>query len=177
MPADGSRLAVAGQDETVEVYDLTHRTLTGRLESSGGSVVFSRDGRLLAIGSFNGTISVFDGETLEANGDRLTGGTACPINIEFSGDSSMLFSAGLDNAMRFWDLAARTQVGPAIAVVEPWFGVSPSGDEVAATTTAGVQRFTLDRDELRAACRIAGRELTEDEARRFVGEQIGPLCA
>ncbi len=178
MPADGSRLAVAGGDGNVEVYDVEQRTRIGRLESVGGSVTFSRDGRLLAIGSFNGTMGVFDGETLEPNGDRLTGGTAYPVRVEFSGDSSMLFSAGFDNTLRIWDMAARTQVGPAIAVIDPWFDVSPSGDEVAATTPAGVQRFTLDRDELRAAaCRIAGRELTEDEARRFLGAQVGPLCS
>jgi len=178
MPADGSRLAVAGQDETVEVYDVAQRTLIGRVESSGASVVFSRDGQLLAVGSFNGRLSVFDGETLEPDGDRLTGGTAYPVRVEFNGDSSILFSAGTDNAMRFWDVATRTQIGPAIAVIDPWFDVSPSGDEVAATTPAGVQRFTLDRDELRAAaCRIAGRELTEDEERRFVGEPVGQLCS
>jgi hypothetical protein len=97
--------------------------------------------------------------------------------MQFTADGRALVTAGLDNDLRFWDVETREQLGPAIAVLDDRGAIAPGGAEVAATTTAGVQRFTLDRSTLRrAACRIAGRELTRAEWARYLGGTPRDLC-
>jgi hypothetical protein len=125
----------------------------------------------------NGTITFFDAATLEPAGEPLTGATASAGSMQFIAEGRVLVTAG-GATLRFWDVDGRQQLGPGIALNIGGVDVAPAGDEVAASTPAGVQRFTLDRSTLRqAACRIAGRELTADEWRRYLGGDLHPLCA
>ena len=99
--------------------------------------------------------------------------------VGLHGEAGMsVVTTGLDNTLRFWDVDTREQLSPAIAVLDVGGAIAPEAAEVAATTAAGVQRFTLERSALRqAACRIAGRELTRAEWARYLGGEPWDLCA
>jgi WD40 repeat protein len=173
---DGRTLVVAGGAERAEIYDVETGGVTATLERAANAA-FSPDGSLLATNAFNGTIAFYDADTLDPEGVPLTGATAFTNTMQFTADGRVLATAGLDNTLRFWDVATRQQLGPGIAVTDHSFAVAPEGAEVAASTPAGVQRFTLERSALReAACRIAGRELSAAEWERHIGGAPRDLC-
>ncbi len=110
---DGERLATAGADGTVRVWDL-HADDPGRdpLVLPGGegallTVDFSEDGRWLAAGSESGVVTIYDlAETNPAAAPViLRGHTGSVQAVAFSPDGRWLASGGLDLTARLWPLA------------------------------------------------------------------------
>jgi WD40 repeat protein len=106
---DGSLLASAGQDSTVQIREpATGRvlaTLRGH-RSLVGCVAFGPDGTLLASGDFDGTIRLWNarlGESLAT----LEGHTQFVRALAFSPDGRVLASGGRDHQVKLWDVAAR----------------------------------------------------------------------
>jgi WD40 repeat protein len=104
---DGQRLASAGMDATVKVWEARPGqkplTLSGHTSWVYG-VAFSRDGTRLASASADGTARVWDvagGRQLQA----LTGHTHRVYGVAFSPDGRRLASAGKDRAVKIWDVA------------------------------------------------------------------------
>ena len=103
---DGSTLATgAGSILFWDAVTLEHkRTLGG----SGTSVTYSPDGRMLASGSYGGTVHVWDALTGE-NKLKLEGHTSSATSVAFSPDGLTIASGGgsdewsVDNTVRLWD--------------------------------------------------------------------------
>ncbi|MGJ6965896.1 nSTAND1 domain-containing NTPase [Streptosporangium sp. G11] len=112
---DGSRLASAGQDGTVRLWDVaTHDQVGGPLVGHDGpvrSVAFSRDSSRLASGGEDGTVRLWNVATHEQAGASLTGHGDLVASVVFSPDGSRLASAGYDGTVRLWDVATHDQVG------------------------------------------------------------------
>jgi WD40 repeat protein/serine/threonine protein kinase len=105
---DGQRLASAGWDRTVKLWDVRtgQETLTLKGHSHYvTSVAFSPDGQRLASASYDQTVKLWDactGQealTLKGHTDSVTG-------VAFSPDGQRLASAGWDRTVKLWD--ART---------------------------------------------------------------------
>jgi WD40 repeat protein/serine/threonine protein kinase len=115
---DGRRLASGSRDNAVKVWDaatgqdlLTLKTHSKRVHEAGGvpivpegrGVAFSPDGRLLAAGSADDTVTIWDGAT----GQELR--TLVHANwvnsVAFSPDGRLLASGSADNTVRIWDAA------------------------------------------------------------------------
>ena len=78
------------------------QTLEGH-RGSVYSVVFSPDGSLLASGSWNNTIRLWDAET-GAHLQTLEGHRGSVNSVVFSPDGSLLASGSRDNTIRLWEI-------------------------------------------------------------------------
>jgi Tol biopolymer transport system component len=106
---DGTRLATAGYDRLIKLWDVATgkelRTLRDHSDSVYG-VAFSPDGRLLASGGADRAVKVWD----PATGVRLfTLGesTDWVYGVAWSPDGKHLAAAGVDRSIRVWEVNAR----------------------------------------------------------------------
>ncbi len=76
------------------------------------AVAFSPDGKILASGSWDKTIVLWDAVTHKRIGLPLTGHTHRVMSVAFSSDGKMLASAGYDHTIMLWDVATRKPLGP-----------------------------------------------------------------
>ncbi|HEX7900179.1 MAG TPA: PDZ domain-containing protein [Planctomycetota bacterium] len=103
---EGARLAV-GCGQTVRIYDTTSWQELGRLEGHPQQVystAFSRDGKTLAAGGFEGTVQLWDVETRRPL-RALTGHGTFIAALAFSPDGRSLLTGAMDGTLRVWDLA------------------------------------------------------------------------
>jgi WD40 repeat protein len=131
----------------------------------------------MATAAFNGTLRFFDPSTLEPLGDPVTGVAAFPAQLQFTPDGRTLVASGLDNTMRFFDVTTRREVGSPLAITTWGASISPDSDTIAISTDRGVQRLSIDGDDLaRVVCRVAGRDLTAAEWAQYIGGHQHRLC-
>src|SRR5205823_7408638 len=84
-----------------------------------GALAFSADGTILAAGSIQGVIRLWDAHTGEDRG-RLEGHSKYIDQLAFTPDGTILASVSHDGSVRLWDPQARTE----LANVQVDFGVS-----------------------------------------------------
>ncbi len=108
---DGSHLAI-GSGGIVELLDTGIRESITTFRHTPGNrygnrVAFSHDGTLLASGSGNSTIKVWNVATRQ-NIATLEGHTDQILSVDFSADGTLLASGSLDRTVRLWNVATWT---------------------------------------------------------------------
>jgi Flp pilus assembly protein TadD len=109
---DGTRLASAGDDQTVKLWEVATgqeiRSLKGHA-SPISSVAFSPDGTRLASAGFDRTVRIWDAATGQEI--RSLKGHAGPVmSVAFSPDGTRLASAGQDRTVRLWVVATGQEI-------------------------------------------------------------------
>jgi len=104
LSPDGTRLAVALQDDVAQLWDVRSVKVIAEVHSEFGgnsAGAFSPDGLLLAVAGEDNVIRIFDGNgTLKARNDDLLLGT---FALAFTPDSKHLLAAGADRTITFLD--------------------------------------------------------------------------
>ncbi len=114
---------------------------------------------------------------------ELAGITAEPAGLQLSRDGRRLLATSRAGTVSLYDTRTGLRLGDPIEVSASAFGpngdlvsatLRPDGKALAVTGANGVVVWNLDPAALsRAACRLAGRELTAVEWRTYVAD-LGP---
>jgi RNA polymerase sigma factor (sigma-70 family) len=103
------RLVASGINNDVKLFDAATgkelATLQGHTNQVNPNSEFSPDNRLLATGSYDHTVRVWDVARRQVR-FVLRGHTECVPGVAFSPDGRTLASASWDHTVRLWDLAA-----------------------------------------------------------------------
>jgi WD40 repeat protein len=103
---DGKRLASAGSDGTVKIWDAETGKQLRSLEGHTDQVfcaVFSPDGNWIASAGIDKTVKIWDAETGREL-KNLEGHTQCVDSVAFSPDGKRIASAADDRTVKVWDL-------------------------------------------------------------------------
>lgn len=101
---DGTKLAAASSNRTVQIWDVAARTEVVKLTGIGRvhALAFSPDGKTLAIGSADHTVRLFD--TMKWwQSAVLPNHTDIVWSVAFSPDGKTLASASSDKTVRLWN--------------------------------------------------------------------------
>ena len=118
-----------------------------------------------------------DGELLALDPDTLNVEGAFPnirnivADASLSTDGQRLIVLGADRELRVFDVTTRTELAdPIDTVVGDGAALRIDGKEMAVSTDHGVVIWNLDPARwVKAACELAGRNLTPDEWDRYLG--------
>jgi WD40 repeat protein/tRNA A-37 threonylcarbamoyl transferase component Bud32 len=145
---DGRRLAARSGGHT-QLWDVASRSelpaWSNRLLPAA-DLQFSPDGRMLACGEENGTISFWDLETGRAL-FSLPGHSGRRINrIAFSSDGARLGSTGQDGTARAWDLRSRREIARVHGAKTSFYRVSfsPNGSRLCVSEYDNAVLFDIE---------------------------------
>jgi WD40 repeat protein len=150
---DGKRLAVADFLGTY-LWDPEEGTVREIEEARmPGSVVFSRNGKLLAANG-KGTISVRDVDTLKPKWTKTAEGGGAGLN--FSHDGKLLASAERANRIHLWDVVSGEQLAEDHAMMGSLYDVAFASDDKSLAAVGeggaavwdikrGAEKFSLER--------------------------------
>jgi hypothetical protein len=173
-PGAGSVLVTYGADSgwRTQLFDLPEGERGAAGLDRQSRTALAGDGTLVASDE-TGHVTQFDPATL-APVATLPGSRGGPSSLQFSADSSRLVVTTGDQSIQVYDVATRARLGDALpsaamnGLTEGW--LRPDGRAVAVNARQGVVEWTLDpRRLVRAACTLAGRNLTSTEWRTYVG--------
>jgi WD40 repeat protein len=176
---DGKRLAIAGSDARVAVWDVPGGKLEREIavdQDVVWSVAFSADGTQLATASGDEIVTVWD----IASGARitsLTGHSGGATDAAFLGDDATLVVLDRNGRLHFWDLQASRRL------IEPWaahagaswrIAVHPDGERFATAGDDGYVRV-WDDFSLARACEISREAFDGVRRKEYFGETADVL--
>jgi WD40 repeat protein len=182
---DGTLAATSVGDE-LTVWNIAKQQPVGDPFRPGtvSSLAFGPDGQTLAVSNVN-VIDLWDTRTSQSLGRFTHTGERGTSNLyeehifslAFSPDGQTLASGGQKRTIKLWDVATQQPIGHPLAGHSAPVGrlvSSPDGEILASSGFDGtILLWDVSPESWRdRACRIANRNLTELEWRRFLGDTV-----
>jgi WD40 repeat protein/serine/threonine protein kinase len=106
---DGNQIASVGYDRTVRLWDVSTHALVKVLPGvEGYRMAYSKDGRLLAVGTQSGHVHLWDARTYQELADLPHHNRV--LGLAFNPSGTRLATGCGDNTIRLWDLATWQEV-------------------------------------------------------------------
>ena len=141
------------------------------------ALAFNPSGTLLATGSEDLTIQLWDLATGQPVGIPLAGNTAAVTSLAFSPDGASLASGSADRALTLWDLSSNQAVGKPLAgspgvILSLSYDTQDGGILFSGDDSGNVLQWDVDPDSWAARnCSLAERNLTQAEWRQLISGQ------
>jgi len=171
---DGRRLVATTSGGTATVYDHLRRDeprATPLPEGRGVTAAqFSPDGSLLVTGTIDGNLQLRDGRTLRPLRPLIPTNQSPVVGIAVTRDGRLLAASDLLGTLRLVDVPSRQPIGDAFVGAGVYHSFRPDGRILATSVDGAPALMTLDIAEWRVdACKLAGRNLTPAESRKYLG--------
>jgi len=172
---DGAQLAVGDSDGVVTIWQIDQPDATPTRWQAGdrelSTVAFSPDATRVAAGDLGGRVWVW--ELAEpGRAARVWDAHANEVNmVTFGADRNQLMTASADSTVRLWHLDAALPIPAVLTGHRESVNsvVYADGMIFTASTDGTLRRWLLAPDDLAArACMVAGRNLAQEEWRRFL---------
>jgi WD40 repeat protein/class 3 adenylate cyclase len=196
---DGGRLAVVTPDNFMRIYDAPTRRQLLRIENVDAPILdaaFSRDGSRVVAGTQSGATRQWDAMTGKEIPPALEGQVGPIGGVDFGPGDTLLATTALGlSTTRLWEMPGGRPVGADLvggrvpytlrtgfsdqAVIQSRSAFSPGGTRVATAGGPGAAELwdLAPADWARAACAVAGRDLTEAEWREHLpGRRRFTVC-
>jgi WD40 repeat protein len=174
---DGTHIVVSYWDGT-RLYDTNTGTQTDAPDLPIITSIISQNG-IAAGTTADGRIYLFDPNTLKITAE-LPASHGYAVAMSFNNDGSRLVVGNTTDGERVYEVGSRTQLGDAIPIDRGVFSflssISPDGQQLAIPVgRLGVALWDLHQAHWSdAACRVAGRSLTQAEWDHYLGTRWGP---
>ena len=171
-PGGDGHTAYVG-DRVVDYRDGTVRPLPD-LGSPDPEVVSSPDGRRLMVNAGEAGVGLLDATTMQwVSGPDPAQAGLMADRTAFSADGSLFASTSDGGRLSYWDARTGALLGSVAVDVDgsPAFSADNSSLMLAGTEGSVFAWDLAPRSWLATACRLAGRELTEQEWRSYLGER------
>ncbi len=162
------RVLVASSATTVVAWDARSGEQRLRVPAADRAHAFalSPDSRVVAAGSADGQIQLWDLRTGKPRGPAIKVAGSAIYQLAISPDGRLLAVGALNGTAAVWDLRTRTRLGQSFTVekgLAPNVTFKPDGRLIVGEHVSAIE-WPLDRPTLqRFACRIAGRDITREE--------------
>lgn len=180
---DGSRLASAGWDQRVRIWDPGTGELIATWAGHENWVIaleFSPDGRMLASASNDKTVRVWDMATGEPR-EVITGHLGPVTGVTFLGDGRTLASCSMDGTVRLWHSSSGEPLGTPVRHTSALLGVAVVNEEVLTACSDGtVCRWSIanphrQSEQLGHSGRINDIEFAADGSQLFTASNDGSV--
>ncbi len=167
---DGSRIYVTGQG--LYEFDATDGHELRRAEGTQATSIAIRANSPLAVGYIDGRIGLLDPTDLTLR-RTLPGARGLAWTLRYSADGRLLLAGAIDQTMSMYDVASGQRFGDSVSIGDADADLRPDGREIAVANHdgSGITLWSLDPTTLtKAACQIAGRNLTHAEWDTYLGD-------
>jgi WD40 repeat protein len=181
--AAGHLLAASDRSGAVELFDSRDLAPKGRWTVEPGqsptTLAFNADGTYLTATGDDGSICSWEVSSHQLLW-RVDGHIAGAVSLAVSPAGDMLATGDQSGALRFWDPPTGQQIGPALAAnagAIDAVAFTPDGRALSSAGRDGRIRLWDVSFEawISRACALAGRNLSKDEAKQFLAEEVSPI--